>query len=150
MPPIDRPRSKRFLKARKLTSHSHRKGQRGKPPSQQAQNSNRTKSAVRVRVEHIFGAQANDMGGTLVRTIGLVRAKARIGMKNLACNMRRLGTGPPEPMPGMTDDRPDTLIRLRRATHQAKDTARQPQNHPPARLSPVHCQLQTARPKLQR
>jgi uncharacterized protein (DUF1499 family) len=25
-----------------------------------------------------------------VRTIGLIRARARIGMKNLACNMRRL------------------------------------------------------------
>ena len=52
---------------------------------------NRTKSSVRARVEHVFGAQANDMGGTLVRTIGLVRAKAKIGMKNLAYNMRRLG-----------------------------------------------------------
>ena len=79
------------LKARKLTSHIHRKGQRGKPLTQQAQKSNRTKSTVRVRVEHIFGAQANDMGGTLVRTIGLVRAKAKIGLKNLAYNMRRLG-----------------------------------------------------------
>ena len=79
------------LKARKLTSHIHRKGQRGKPLTQQAQKSNRAKSTVRVRVEHIFGAQANDMGGTLVRTIGLVRAKAKIGMKNLAYNMRRLG-----------------------------------------------------------
>jgi hypothetical protein len=45
---------------------------------------------VRVRVEHIFGAQTNDMGGTLVRTIGVVRARAKIGMKNLAYNMRRL------------------------------------------------------------
>ena len=42
-------------------------------------------------VPGIFGAQANDMGGTLVRTIGLVRAKAKIGMKNLAYNMRRHG-----------------------------------------------------------
>jgi IS5 family transposase len=42
------------------------------------------------RVEHVFGAQTNDMGGTLVRTIGLVRAKAKIGMKNPAYNMRRL------------------------------------------------------------
>ena len=31
------------------------------------------------------------MGGTIVRTIGLARARARIGMKNLACNLRRLG-----------------------------------------------------------
>ena len=78
------------LKARKLTSHIHRKGKRGKPLTEPAKGSNRTKSSVRVRVEHVFGAQANDMGGTLVRTIGMVRAKARIGMKNLACNMRRL------------------------------------------------------------
>jgi len=41
-------------------------------------------------VEHIFGSQSNDMGGTLVRSIGIVRAKARIGLKNLAYNMRRM------------------------------------------------------------
>jgi IS5 family transposase len=91
------------LRDRKLKSHIHRKGKRGKPLTAQAKGSNRTKSSVRVRpsracksmhcramVEHIFGAQTNDMGGTLVRTIGLVRARAKIGMKNLAYNMRRL------------------------------------------------------------
>lgn len=78
------------LRDRKLTSHIHRKGKRGKPLTEQAKGSNRTKSTVRVRVEHVFGAQSNDMGGTLVRTIGMVRAKAKIGMKNLAYNMRRL------------------------------------------------------------
>ena len=79
------------LRDRKLKSHIHRKGNRGKPLTDRAKGSIRTKSTVRVRVEHVFGAQANDMGGTLIRTIGLVRAKARIGMKNLAYNMRRLG-----------------------------------------------------------
>ena len=78
------------LRARGLKSRIHRKGKRGKLLSEQAKASNRTKSRVRVRVEHVFGAQMNDMGGTLVRTIGLVRAKAKIGMKNLAYNMRRL------------------------------------------------------------
>jgi IS5 family transposase len=78
------------LRARGLKSRIHRKGKRGKPLSEQGRASNRTKSAVRARVEHVFGAQTNDMGGTLVRTIGLVRAKAKIGMKNLAYNMRRL------------------------------------------------------------
>jgi hypothetical protein len=81
----------------KLTSHIHRKGKgkRGKPMSEQAKGSNRTKSTngatVQVQVEHIFGAQANSVGGTLVCTIGLVRAKTKIGIKNLACGMRRLG-----------------------------------------------------------
>jgi Transposase and inactivated derivatives, IS5 family len=78
------------LRARKLKSHIHRKGKRGKPLTDQATGSNRTKSTVRVRVEHVFGAQANDMGGTLVRTVGMARAKAKIGMKNIAYNMRRL------------------------------------------------------------
>ena len=78
------------LHDRKLKSHIHRKGKRGKPLTEQAKGSNRTKSKVRVRVEHIFGAQANEMGGTLVRTIGITRAKTKIGMKNLAYNMRRL------------------------------------------------------------
>lgn len=40
-------------------------------------------------MEHVFGAQSNDMGGTLVRSIGLTLAKARISLKNLTYNMRR-------------------------------------------------------------
>ena len=78
------------LRARSLKSHIHRKGKRGKPLTGQAKRSNRTKSKERVRVEHVFGAQTNDMGGTLVRTVGMARARAKIGMKNLAYNMRRL------------------------------------------------------------
>jgi len=59
--------------------------------TERAKQSCGTKSSERVRVEHVFGARANDMGGILVRTIGLVRAKAKIGMKNLAYNIHRLG-----------------------------------------------------------
>lgn len=78
------------LRACILKNRIHRKGKRGKPLTEQGKASNRTKSAVRARVEHVFGAQINDIAGTLVRTIGLLRAKAKIGMKNLAYNMRRL------------------------------------------------------------
>jgi len=38
----------------------------------------------------VFGAQSDDMGGTLLRRIGIARAKARIGIKNLACSTRRM------------------------------------------------------------
>ena len=38
----------------------------------------------------MFGSQHTSMGGKLVRTIGIVRATARIGMQNPAYNMRRL------------------------------------------------------------
>jgi IS5 family transposase len=73
-----------------LKSRIHRKAHRGKPLSEREKRGNRTRSKVRARVEHVFGAQSNDMGGTLVRSIGLVRVKARIGLKNLAYNMHRL------------------------------------------------------------
>ena len=78
------------LKAKGLRSRIHRKGRRNKPLSDREKQGNKTRSSVRVRVEHVFGAQSNDMGGTLVRSIGKVRATARIGLKNLAYNMRRL------------------------------------------------------------
>ena len=78
------------LEAAGLRSKILRKGHRGKKLTKREQQGNRTKSKVRARVEHVFGAQANDMGGTLVRSIGLTRARAHIGMKNLAYNMRRL------------------------------------------------------------
>ena len=79
-----------MLVGKGLTSRIHRKGRRNKPLTKQEEQGNNTRSKVRVRVEHIFGAQSNDMGGTLVRSIGLARAKARIGLKNLSYNMRRL------------------------------------------------------------
>ena len=73
-----------------LKSRIHRKGHRNKPLTNREMQGNKTRSKVRARVEHVFGAQSNDMGGTLVRSIGLARAKARIGLKNLTYNMRRL------------------------------------------------------------
>ena len=79
-----------MLEAKGLKSRIHRKGRRNKPLTKREQHGNNIRSKVRVRVEHIFGAQSNDMGGTLVRSIGLVRAKAKIGLKNLTYNMRRL------------------------------------------------------------
>src|SRR3954468_24651954 len=42
------------------------------------------------RVEHVFGHQHTSMGGKIVRTIGLVRAKAKIGLMNLVYNISRL------------------------------------------------------------
>lgn len=47
---------------------------------------------IRARIEHVFGAQQNSVGGRMVRTIGIVRARAKIGLQNLAYNMRRLVT----------------------------------------------------------
>jgi transposase, IS5 family len=41
-------------------------------------------------VEHVFGHQVTAMGGPLIRTIGLVRARAKVGLKNLVYNFQRV------------------------------------------------------------
>ena len=78
------------LRAKGLRSRIHRQGRRDRPLTARERRGNGTRSTVRARAEHVFGARSNDMGGVLVRSSGLVRAKARIGLKNLADNMRRL------------------------------------------------------------
>ena len=78
------------LEERGLKSRIHRKAHRNRPLTEREKQGNRTRSKVRARVEHVFGAQSNDMGGTLLRCIGITRARARIGLRNLAYNMRRM------------------------------------------------------------
>ncbi len=40
-------------------------------------------------MEHVFGAWVNEMGGKLVRSIGIERARAHLGLRNLAYNLKR-------------------------------------------------------------
>jgi IS5 family transposase len=80
------------LKVRDLRSRIHQRASRNHPLSKAQENANRKKSRIRVRVEHVFGAQQISPGGRIVRTIGIARAKAKIGLQNLAYNIRRLVT----------------------------------------------------------
>lgn len=78
-----------FLKHRGRTSHIHRKKPKGKPMSKRTAKANAKKSKVRARVEHVFARQKSVMG-LVIRTIGIARAKTKIGLANLAYNMKRL------------------------------------------------------------
>lgn len=80
------------LKAHGFRSRVHQRASRNHALSKAQENANHKKSKVRVRIEHVFGAQQTSPGGRIVRTIGIVRAKAKIGLQNLAYNMRRLVT----------------------------------------------------------
>ena len=80
------------LKARGLKSRVHARAYRNRPLTDAQTKANTKKSRMRARIEHVFGAQENAPGGRLVRTIGAVRAKAKIGLQNLAYNIRRLVT----------------------------------------------------------
>ena len=44
--------------------------------------------SVRSAIEHVFAHQKGLMG-LIIRTIGLARARVKIGLANLAYNMRR-------------------------------------------------------------
>jgi IS5 family transposase len=80
------------LAARGFCSRICVRGTRGRPLSKAKAAANRAKSRIRARIEHVFGAQETAPGGRLVRTIGIVRARAKIGLQNFAYNIRRLVT----------------------------------------------------------
>lgn len=46
------------------------------------------KSKIRSAVEHVFARQKGPMG-LIIRTIGIARARVKIGLANLAYNMTR-------------------------------------------------------------
>jgi len=83
--------SQKRLTALGYRPHIQRKGQKNHPLSDWEKQGNRRRSRIRCRVEHVFGAQLQRAGTLLVRCIGLARARAKIGLRNLAYNMDRLG-----------------------------------------------------------
>ena len=78
------------LKEKGYRSRIHRRAARNRPLSQTQEAANTVRSKVRARVEHVFGHQENSMGRKIVRTIGMARARFKIGMMNLGYNIRRL------------------------------------------------------------
>jgi hypothetical protein len=73
------------LQEKGLQSRIHRRAARNRPLSERQASANTTRSRVRARVEHVFGHQQSSMGGKIVRTIGIARARFKIGN-----NIRRL------------------------------------------------------------
>jgi IS5 family transposase len=82
-------KNEKMLTKRGFQSRIHRKKPTGRLMPQRMRIANARKSKVRAAVEHVFAHQKGLMG-VFVRTIGLARAKVKIGLANLAYNMRRL------------------------------------------------------------
>ena len=66
----------------------HHKKPKGRPMSERTARANGRRSKIRAFVEHVFAQQKSRMG-LFVRTIGIARARIRIGMANLAYNLTR-------------------------------------------------------------
>ena len=77
-----------MLSHRWFVSRIHRKKPKGKPMPERTRISNARKSKVRSAAEHVFAHQKGPMG-LVVRTVGIARARVKIGISNLAYNMRR-------------------------------------------------------------
>lgn len=82
-------RNERAIRKHKLTSMIHFRKPKGKSLDGRRQRANAARSKVRSAVEHVFAAQKHRMK-LFVRTIGIERAKMKIGMANLAYNFKRL------------------------------------------------------------
>ena len=74
---------------RGFVSRIHRKKPKGSPMPERMRIANARKSKFRSAVEHVFAHQKGLMA-LFVRTIGLARARLKIGLANIAYNMRRL------------------------------------------------------------
>lgn len=80
----------RELRKKKITSRIHERAYRGKELTDEQKQSNREKSRIRVRIEHIFGHMTNAMrDGLKMRFIGMRRITAGVGLLNLVYNMVR-------------------------------------------------------------
>ena len=77
------------LNQRGFRCHVQRKGCRYKKLNERQRKGNYRRAKIRSRVEHIFGVQAMRAGSLIIRTIGIIRAKAKIGLRNLAYNIDR-------------------------------------------------------------
>jgi hypothetical protein len=81
--------NERHLDNTGLRSRIHRKKPKGKPLPAPIARANGRKSKVRAAVEHVFAHQKGPME-LVVRTIGLARARVKIGLANPVFNMKRM------------------------------------------------------------
>jgi len=77
------------LKEKNFRPHLQRKGCRGRALTSWEKQGNRTRSKIRSRVEHIFGAMRQRAGDVILRTIGIGAAEVKLGLRNIAYNMDR-------------------------------------------------------------
>jgi IS5 family transposase len=75
------------LKAGGFKSRIHRRANRNHPLSDTQTRANRAKSKIRARIEHVFGAQQNSVGGRIVRTIGIARARRLIPLTQVSLDV---------------------------------------------------------------
>ena len=80
-----------LLTERGFRERMQRKGCRHRKLTEREQQGNKTRAKIRCRIEHVFGVMAMMAKNLVVRTIGIIRARTKIGLRNLAYNINRYG-----------------------------------------------------------
>lgn len=81
-------KNEEWLEKNGYVSDIHQKKPKGRPMSEATSRANGRRSKPGAFVEHVFAQQKSRMG-LFVRTIGIARARTKIGMANLAYNLTR-------------------------------------------------------------
>ena len=82
-------KSDQMIRGKKLYSQVHYRAWKNRPLTKTQERTNKNRSSIRARVEHVFGHMINSMGGLTIHTMGLPRATVKMTFKNLAYNMQR-------------------------------------------------------------
>lgn len=77
------------IKKYKMNNRVNEKGKRNNPLTEQQKASNREKSKIRARVEHVFGFIEGSMNRLRLNCIGIKRTTAQVSLINLTYNMFR-------------------------------------------------------------
>ena len=78
----------RILEWLKFDSQINERSYRNHPLTTRQKEQNRERSKTRAKVEHVF-ASMMQMGGKLLRSIGIERARVHLGLRNLTYNLKR-------------------------------------------------------------
>ncbi|MFD1981849.1 IS5 family transposase [Mesorhizobium newzealandense] len=81
-------KNEEWLDRNGYVSEIHHKKPKGRPMSEATSRANGRRSKTRAFVEHVFARQKAQMK-LFIRTIGIARARTKIGMTNLAYNLMR-------------------------------------------------------------
>jgi len=78
-----------IISQKEMNDKTCKKGYKNNPLTEQEKATNREKSRVRSRVEHIFGFMEGSMNGMNLYSIGIKRVEGLVGLMNLTYNMFR-------------------------------------------------------------
>jgi IS5 family transposase len=78
-----------IISQKEMNDKTCKKGYRNNPLTEQEIATNREKSRIRSRVEHVFGFMEGSMNGMYLYAIGIKRVEGLVGLMNLTYNMFR-------------------------------------------------------------